>query len=195
MQEHKKACTKGCHYTDNHNHTLRRLIVRRARHSLSHKRSFILCWLRGPGAELQPCSSDNRPQPLVSHWCFWFGGLCLLFQTHQPAADLPQPASGLLVQGLRRWLFFWEHVVVSARHLCHLLSHGQVHAGLGPQLRVLDQHREKGTCVCPEREGRRREGWSVSQARCRFLLSPSMNSRHTVLPTVDDFLLLASPGN
>lgn len=56
-----------------------------------------------------------------------FAGLSLvLLQTYQLAADLPQPASSLLIHGPGSWLLFCQHVVVAPRHPLQLFGHGQV---------------------------------------------------------------------
>lgn len=82
-----------------------------------------------------------------------FAGLSLvLLQTYQLAADLPQPASSLLIHGPGNWLLFCQHVVVAPRHPLQLFGHGQVDAGLGSQLGVLHQQGEKGTWGASVRE-------------------------------------------
>lgn len=117
------------------------------------------------------------------HLCggLWSDGLSSLLQTQQPAAGLPQPASRLLIQGLGGRFLFGHHVVVPSRHPFYLLGHCQVDAGLGPQLRALYQHGEKGTCGASGEAGGEGADLNSAGTPCFKTLSLKPLEFHNVL--------------
>lgn len=132
-------------------------------------------------ADLRPCSCCWTLSTFC--WGFDLGGGSVLRQTNQPTADLPQPASHLLIQSLGSGFLFCHHIIVPPCQTLHVLRHSQGDDRLGSQFWALHQNGEKGTCRRFQRDESKISLNKKSQAlfqmtymNCMSRISPSTNT-------------------